>query len=167
MEGKPYQHPNQSPSKQQPAALNALVEISNPELAKWYHTALFIPVKKNLLQAIKNGHFTTWPNLKVELMNHLPPSMATTKGHMKQIRKNIKSTKTQDTPPDEEKTMEILETRSNQVFANIINPRQRIATGLTGRFPVTSNRGNTYLFIIYEYDSNIILVRPIKNRAEK
>ena len=53
--------PNQPPIKQQPAALNDLATISKPELAKWYHEALFSPSKKTLLQAIKNGHFITWP----------------------------------------------------------------------------------------------------------
>ena len=35
----------------------------------------------------------------------LPNSMATAKLHMKQISKNIKSTKTPDTPPTEEELM--------------------------------------------------------------
>ena len=49
---------------------------------------LFSPVKKTLLQSIRNGHFTTWPNMTVELMKHLPPFMDTAKGHMKQVRKD-------------------------------------------------------------------------------
>ena len=80
------------PSQQQPESLNALEAISKLELAKWYHTDLFVPVKKTQLQAIKNGHFTTWISLTGELIKHLTPSMATEKGHMKQIRKNINST---------------------------------------------------------------------------
>ena len=69
---------------------------------------------------------------------------------MKHIRKNIKSTKTQGKPTNKYKTMEVLETRSNHVFANIIDPQQQIATNLTGRLPVTSNRVNKYLFILYD-----------------
>ena len=72
----------------------------------------------------------------------LPNSMATAKLHMKQISKNIKSTKTPDTPPTEEEPIKILETWSNHVFANIIDPKQWITTDLTSRFLVTSNRGN-------------------------
>ena len=109
-------NPTRPPSHQQPAALNALAERSNPELSKWYHAALFIPVKKTLLQAIKNSHFTTWPRLPVELMKHLPPSMATSKVHMKQIRKNINSTKTQGNPPNKDETMETFEISSNHIF---------------------------------------------------
>ena len=140
--------PTGPPIQQQPESLNTLAARSNPELEKWYHTALFIPVKKTLPQAIKNSHFTTWSNLTVELMNHLPPSMATTKGHMKQIRKNIKSTKTHSNPPNTEEPTERLKTCSNHVFTNIIDPQERISTNLTGRLPVTSNRGNKYLFIL-------------------
>ena len=60
-----------------------------------------------------------------------------------------------------------METRSNHVFTKIIDPQQRIETDLTRRFPVTSNRGNKYLFILYEYDRNCILVCPMKNRMDK
>ena len=65
------------PSQQQPEALNDMSARSNPELSKWYHAALLSPVKKTLLQYIKNGHFNTWPGLTVELTKHLPPYMAT------------------------------------------------------------------------------------------
>ena len=63
--------------------------------------------------------------------------------------------------------METLETCSNHVFAKIIDPQQRIATNITGRFPVTSNRGNKYLFILYNYNRNCILVRPMNNSMDK
>ena len=34
---------------------------------------------------------------------------------------------------------------------------------LTGRFPIQSNRGANYIFVLYDYDSNAILVRPLRN----
>ena len=100
-------------------------------------------------------------------MKHLPTYTATEKGHMNQIRKNIKSTKTQRTQPNKGKPMETLEILSNHVFTKIIHPKQWIATNLTGIFPDTSNRGKKYLFILYDYDINCILVRPMKNRTKK
>ena len=36
---------------------------------------------------------------------------------------------------------------------------------LTRRFPHVSSRGNNYMLIVYDYDSNAILVEPIKSRA--
>ena len=100
-------------------------------------------------------------------MKHLPPSIAMAKGHMKQLGKNIISTKTLETTPTEEEPMETLETRFNYVFTKIIDNQQRITTNLTGRFPVTSNRGNKYLFVLYEYNRNSILVLPIKKKMNK
>ena len=34
---------------------------------------------------------------------------------------------------------------------------------LTGAFPYTSSRGYKYLYVLYNYDSNLILVEPLKN----
>ena len=127
-------------------ALNALESRIKIEIAKGYHATIYSPVCKTLLQDINKVHFSTWSNLTVYLMKHLLPSMAMSKLHMKQIRKNINSTKTLDTTPIEEEPMETLETRSNHVFTEIINTQQRIAIDLNGRFPVTSNRGNKYIF---------------------
>ena len=160
-------NPTRTPSHQQPASLNTLEEIINLELAKWYHAALFIPVKKILLQAIKNGHFTTWTNLTVEIMKHLPPSMATAKCHTKQIRKSIKSIKTQVTTQNKDEQMETFETRSNHFFTDIIDPQQRIATNLTVRLQVNPSRRNKYLFILYNKDINCILVWTMKSRTDK
>ena len=33
-----------------------------------------------------------------------------------------------------------------------------------GRFPLTSKRGNKYIMILYDYDSNFIFAEPIKSR---
>ena len=43
----------------------------------------------------------------------------------------------------------------------------RIFTDQTGRFPITSNRGNAYLVIFYVYDANFIASVPIKNRTKE
>ena len=38
---------------------------------------------------------------------------------------------------------------------------------LTGRFPHMSSRGNHYLVVVYDYNSNAIVVEPIKSRHAK
>jgi hypothetical protein len=43
----------------------------------------------------------------------------------------------------------------------------QIYSNQTGRFPVTSSRGNRYIMIVYDYDSTAILAEPIKNRSEQ
>jgi hypothetical protein len=39
-----------------------------------------------------------------------------------------------------------------------------IATDLPGRYLVTSRKGNKYMFVLYDYDSNLIIAEPIKSR---
>ena len=39
-----------------------------------------------------------------------------------------------------------------------------IYSDLTGRFLVKSARGNQYIFLLYDYDSNTIHVRPLRSR---
>jgi hypothetical protein len=41
----------------------------------------------------------------------------------------------------------------------------QIYTDQTGRFPVVSSKGNTYIMILYDYDINAILAQPIKYRT--
>ena len=38
---------------------------------------------------------------------------------------------------------------------------------LTGKFPHMSSRGNQYLVVVYDYDSNAIVFEPIKSRQAK
>jgi hypothetical protein len=39
-----------------------------------------------------------------------------------------------------------------------------IATDLPGRYLVTSRRGNKYMFVLHDYDSNLIIAEPIESR---
>ena len=91
--------------------------------------------------------------------------MATSKVHMHQTSNNLKSTKTQELKTPEEEPMKPLVQRTNTVFTKITVHKRQIATDLTGEFPVTSNRGNKYLFVLYDYDSNCILIRPMKSQS--
>jgi hypothetical protein len=50
------------------------------------------------------------------------------------------------------------------VYAATINTGQ-IYTDQTGRFPVVSSKGNKYIMILYDYDSNAILAQPLKDRT--
>ena len=38
---------------------------------------------------------------------------------------------------------------------------------LTGAFPHNSRRGNLYVMVVYDYDSNTILSKPIKKFRQK
>ena len=57
-------------------------------------------------------------------------------------------------------------TRTKETIATIIpfSAREMSYGGLTGASPYILTRGNKYLYILYEYNANAILVEPIKNR---
>ena len=44
------------------------------------------------------------------------------------------------------------------------SPREFSYGDITGAFPFKSSRGNQYLYILYDFDSNTILVKPMKSR---
>ena len=63
-------------------------------LVQYLHRCDFSPVVPTWTKAIDAKFFATWPGLKSELLRkHLPKSLATAKGHLKQDRQNIRSTK--------------------------------------------------------------------------
>ena len=62
--------------------------------------------------------------------------------------------------------MKPLVQRTNTVFTKNINHKQQIATDQTGKFPFTSNKGNKYIFVLYGYVRNFILICPMNSRAD-
>ena len=42
---------------------------------------------------------------------------------------------------------------------------RKMCTNQTGKFPVTSFRGCQYIMVLFEIDSNNILVEPMKSRS--
>ena len=132
--------------------------------------ALFSPVKSTLLKAAENGHFTSWPGMTPENIKiYFKATIASAKGHLDQSRKNQASTKTANSEEPWAATPAIKDgVRTNHVYATYLEVdklKGEIHTDLTGRFPVTSSRGNKYIFVLYDYDSNAILVEPLQNRS--
>lgn len=133
------------------------------ELIQFLHGACGNPVPSSWIKAIDKGHFATWPGLTSEMVKkHLPKSEATIKGHLNQIRKNVRSTK----QPTLEEDIQTSQEKTEYVYATIIEPTDKIATDLTGRFPITSKRGGKYIMILYDYDSNAILAEVMVSRTE-
>jgi hypothetical protein len=135
------------------------------DLINYLHAACFSPVISTWITAIKNGNFTSWPGLTEHAVEkHLSKFTSTTKGHLNQQRKNARTTKIKDTKvkitePDLDHGI-----KTQFVYAATIDAGQ-IYTAQTGRFPVVSSKGNTYIMILYDYDSNVILAQPIKDRT--
>jgi hypothetical protein len=144
---------------------NNMYELRNTgALVHYLHKALFIPTKGAMLQAVKDGHLITWPGLTEDAINkHLKLTPATAMGHMNQRRQNIRSTskapaETQQ-PPDTD-----LGTKTHLVYAVVVD-QGHLYTDLTGKFPVRSSKGNSYVMLCYIYDCNYIKVVPMKSRS--
>jgi hypothetical protein len=75
-------------------AHNVYEQKSIQDTITYLHAFCFSPVQDTWLKAIQNGHFATWPSITVEnARTYLPISDARAKGHMNQIRQNIRSTR--------------------------------------------------------------------------
>jgi hypothetical protein len=114
----------------------------------------------------KNGDFSSWPGLTENAVEkHLSKSAAITKGHLNQQRQNARTTKTKNTKIINQETDMDHGINTQFVYAATIDADQ-IYIDQTCRFPVVSSRGNKYIMILYDYDSNAILAQPIKDRTD-
>jgi hypothetical protein len=57
-------------------------------------------------------------------------------------------------------------TATHVVFTTILpaTELQKSYSNQTGKFPVQSSRGYNYVMVLYDYDSNAILSKPLKTR---
>jgi hypothetical protein len=134
-------------------------------LINYLHAACFSPVKSTWITAIKNGNFSSLPGLTEHAVEkYFSKSTSTKKVHMNQQRQNARTTKIKNakvivTEPDTDHGI-----KTQFVYAATKYAGQ-IYTDQTGRFPVVSSKGNKYIMILYDYDSNTILAQPIKDRT--
>jgi hypothetical protein len=126
---------------------NNVYELRNTgALVQYLHKALFSPTKSAMLQAVKDGHLITWPGLTEDAINkHFKLTPAKAMVHMNQRLQNIRSTSKapieKQTTPDTD-----LGTKNHLVYAIIVNQGQLYAD-LTGKFPVRSSKGNSYVMV--------------------
>lgn len=96
---------------------------------------------------------------------------ATEKGHLDQERKGLPSTKTLIEIQDSEDNYFPLKqpTQSFNQFTTNVNTisSRAYSMDLIGKFSYTSSRGYKYLVLLYNYDSNAIVLEPIKTRQSK
>jgi hypothetical protein len=144
---------------------NIVFELRNTgALVHDLHKTLFIPTKAAMLQSVKDGHLITWPGLTEDTINkHLKLAPATAMGHMNQRRQIIRSTSKASTkkqlPPEKD-----LGAKTHLVYAVIVDQGQ-LYTDMTGKFPVRSSKGYSYVMVCYIYDCNYVEVLPLKSRS--
>jgi hypothetical protein len=110
-------------------------------------------------------HFLSWPGLNEHTVEkYLSKSTSTAKGHLNQQRQNARTTKIKDAQLLDSDSDQDRGIKTQFVYAATIDAG-KIYTDQTGRFPVVSSKGNKYIMILYDYDSNAILAQPIKDRT--
>jgi hypothetical protein len=151
---------------QEHSAHNVYEQKSIQDTITYLHAYCFSPVTDMWIKSIQNGNFATWPSVTVaNVGKYLFKYDATAKGHMNQIRQNIRSTQpvVEITAPEIDM---IQEDKCHCIYTTTIETNQ-IYSDLTGRFPTTSLSGKKYILILYDYDSNSVLSAPMKNRGDK
>ena len=152
---------------------------SPAQLVAFAHAALFSPSISTLAQALHNNYLPGFPGLSPALLAKYPPnSVATAKGHLDQVRKNLRSTKPfpalvaqSPLPSPEEPDRDQFPLaappgiHTDHCFAAIMDSTGQIFTDQTGRFILPSSQGNTQLLILYSYDANYIHAEPMKSKS--
>ena len=104
------------------------------------------------------------------MQKYLSKKQSTILGHLQQPRKGLRSTqeKVLQSEPDPEQYQFTPSTQSedtNLVFLKKVDLTRKIYTDQTGRFPVTSSKGNKYILVEYHYEPNTIHAEPLKTRS--
>ena len=165
-----YLLPRQNHKEQRPqAALNAYTEHTIPKLIRYLHACAGFPVPETWIKAISQGYYLSWPGLTPSrVRQYLPKSTETAMGHLKLVRQGTRSTQQQEPTagPEARPTSQHLGRRRNIGTCSIPlkDLKNMIGTDQTGRFPITSDRGHKYIFVLYDVDTEYIRGIPIKSR---
>jgi len=158
------------PNKQ--VALRAVspTPSANPrDLVAFAHAALFSPTISTLNKALTKGFIPPIPGLTKRSLKKYPPNLiATIKGHLDRARQKYRTTRPRDveeTDDDKFPSSDPGNVKTHLVFITVYEAKETLYTDQTGRFPIPSSKGHNYLFILYEYDSNIIEGEPMKSRT--
>jgi hypothetical protein len=157
----------------QDAAFNVYELKMQPELVRYLHASAGFPTKPMWLRAVRNRQYASWPGLTPEaIAKHFPKSKETLKGHARKTKSGQRLTKRtsgwvdnliHEHEADTKAELTRPTTKEQNIFVQIYNVEGdeailKMYTDQTGRFPKKSSRGNQYVMVLMELDSNAILV---------
>ena len=157
---------NKSQKAHHKLATNVYELPSTREVVWFLHAALGFPTRQTLLAAIRNNQLTSFPGLTAEAVSkHFPESDETQKGHMRQTRQGVRSTKVidEDAAHNFQPTPGV---KHKDVYLRVFDATKKtMYSDQRGRFPVVSSRGNKYLMVACELDGNYIDTKPMRDRT--
>jgi hypothetical protein len=131
------------PSKQVRKALQQANSIYNlpstKQAIKWMHAVCGYPVKSTWLKAIKAGNYVGWPMLNERnIQKYYPKTIETAKGHLNQMRKNVRSTKAKTAPLETCDTSQLHGKKVCDVYTQTYMVGETMFSNQTGQFPTRS-----------------------------
>ena len=84
-------------------AINIAYEFpSTEQLIRYLHACAGYPTKETWVKSIRTGNYVSWPGFTVKKVNkYYPETDETPKGHMRQVRQGVHSTKERVSVPNE------------------------------------------------------------------
>ena len=147
--------------------INAIIRKDSTKkyLANYLYKCCFSPALTTFKKAIANGNFLTWPGLHEKtIQQYLTETPATAKGHLDQEQKSLQSTKS-SSDHDSFPSSDTPNIKKHETHTTLL--KHTAFCDPTGKYPYKSTRGNQYVFVTYDYDSNYIKVTPTKSRQAK
>ncbi len=140
-------------------AMNVYELPSTKEVVMFQHAALGFPTKAMLFTAIHHKNLITFPGLTSKNVNKFfPESDETQKGHMKQTKQGVRSTKVID--EDAMLKAEAIPqpkpgVKHKDVYLRVFDTTKKVMyTNQPSRFPITSAQGHKYTMVAAESDGN-------------
>ena len=133
---------------------NSLTIRTTPALINFYHLTLGAPSITTWLSAIEKGWFSSFPGLTSRrVRQYCTNKIETAKGHLKLQRQHVNSTRPKQ-----------IRTTKHAMTTHLIESKNQLSMDMTGRYPITSKRGNQYILVMIDWDSNYIKLIPLKSR---
>jgi hypothetical protein len=141
---------------------------STREVVRFLHAALGHLTQATLLTPAQHGNLVTFPGLTSQnILRHFPESNETQKGHMKQTRQGVRSTKI----VDKDAMLGFKQQpgiKHKDVYLRVFDATKKsMFSDQTGKFPITSARRNKYIMVVVELDGNYIDGEPLQSRSAK
>ncbi len=132
---------------------------STKEVVRFQHAALDFPPKAMLLTTICHKNLATFPGLTSENINKFfPESGETQKGHMKQTKQGVRSTKELD--EDAMLKAEAIPqskpgVKHKDAYLRVFDTTKKaMYTNQPSHFPITSAQGHKYTMVAVKLDGN-------------
>jgi hypothetical protein len=155
--------PAEQPSPTILTASQVVHHESNAARVAYYHACLGSPAVSTFIAAAENDQLRSFPGLTAAMIRkNMPNPIATAQGHLKQSRQHYNSTKHRETPQQYERHQG---PRTQHIVTTVVPVTNTHFSDDTGRFPITSRRGNQYVLLSYFPDKNYIHVTPHARRT--